>query len=32
MNVFLVVLAGGGDLYVSVVDQETFDWITSDDL
>lgn len=30
-KVYLVTLEGGGDLYVKVVDQETFDWITSDD-
>ena len=28
-KVYLVVLEGGGDLYVKVVDEETFDWICS---
>ena len=29
MNVYLVLLEGGGDLDVKVVDEETFAWITS---
>ncbi len=32
MNVYLIVLEGGGDVDIKVVDQETYDWITSDDL
>jgi len=32
MNVYLVTLEGGGDRYIKVVDQETYDWITSDDM
>jgi hypothetical protein len=31
-KMYLVLLEGGGDLYVKVVDQETFDWICSDDM
>lgn len=31
-KVYLVILEGGGDMYIKVVDQETFDWICSDDM
>jgi hypothetical protein len=31
MNVYLVILSGGGDTYIKVVDQETYNWICSDD-
>jgi len=31
MKVYLVVLSGGGDTYRKVVDEETFNWICSDD-
>ena len=31
-KVYLVILSGGGDTYIKVVDQETFDWICSDDM
>lgn len=31
-NVYLLLLEGQGDLVVTVVDKETFDWVTSDDL
>jgi hypothetical protein len=30
-NVYIVLLEGGGDVFVKVVDEETFNWITSDD-
>ena len=29
--VYLVILEGGGDTYIKVVDAETFAWVTSDD-
>ena len=32
MNVYLIVLEGGGDLEIKVVDEETFKWVTSDDM
>ena len=32
MKMYLVILEGGGDIYIKVVDQETFDWICSDDM
>jgi hypothetical protein len=31
-NVFLLLLEGQGDVYVKVVDEETFNWVNSDDL
>jgi len=30
-KVFLVMLEGGGDRYIKIVDEETFNWICSDD-
>ena len=30
-KMYLVILNGGGDNFIKVVDQETFDWICSDD-
>ena len=32
MKMYLIILSGGGDIYIKVVDQETFDWICSDDM
>lgn len=31
-KVYLVVLSGGGDTYIKIVDEETWNWITSDDM
>lgn len=31
MKVYIVLLEGGGDIYIKVVDEETFNWICSDD-
>jgi|HubBroStandDraft_3_1064219.scaffolds.fasta_scaffold192108_2 hypothetical protein len=31
MNVYIVSLDGGGDLFVKIVNGETYNWITSDD-
>jgi hypothetical protein len=31
MKVYLVTLTGGGDTYRKIVDEETFNWICSDD-
>ena len=31
-GVYLIHLEGGGDTFLKVVDKETFDWVTSDDL
>ena len=30
-KMYIVLLEGGGDIYIKVVDKETFDWICSDD-
>ena len=32
MKVYLIVLTGQGDTFIKVVDEETFEWIVSDDL
>ncbi len=32
LGVYLIVLQGGGDTYAKVVDEETYNWVTSDDM
>lgn len=31
MNIYLITLEGQGDIYIKPVDEETFNWVTSND-